>query len=356
MDRKSVPRQSTYVYNINDDLMVMVATDPFGLDVVLPREFPSRSGAEPNWPRCSTGTSDICPNWKLATPDPMVTVGLKCGGFRVEMIIRGILTGSAWRGDTKAGCAKLCGVKVARGNGENGASPSPSSPDDQGRRGGHDMNISRKEIIRQGLVSEEDYAVMEDLRAVSSPVVGRSPPSGLILVDTKYEFGSATARSISLTDPYPRLRPLLLCRRLRDLPRASFSANPRVCPPVAHRAQLTNEPGQTLPRSLDAYAESVSESYIELRASRASLTRLPRRVMTRAAKCSQFLATQKVSSSRRFHRPAYEQEKINPYRHWCIVELTKQDIVRHQARAAQRINASRGFTTRPQRAERRKST
>ena len=143
------------VYNIGDDLMVMVATDRISAFDVKGQVLNQIAA------KFLDATSDICPNWKLATPDPMVTVGLKCEGFRVEMIIRSILTGSAWR-EYKNGCRELCGVKLPEGMKENERFPEPIITPTTKADEGHDLNISREEIIAQGIVSEEDYKVMED--------------------------------------------------------------------------------------------------------------------------------------------------------------------------------------------------
>ena len=142
------------VYNIDDDLLVMVATDRISaFDVVLPKGIPFK-GQVLNQIAAQflDATRDICPNWKLATPDPMVTVGLKCEGFRVEMIIRSILTGSAWRA-YKEGERELCGVKLPEGMRENQRFPEPIVTPTTKADEGHDLNISREEIISQGLVT-----------------------------------------------------------------------------------------------------------------------------------------------------------------------------------------------------------
>ena len=179
------------VYDINDDLLVMVATDRISaFDVILPQGIPYK-GQVLNQiaAKFLDITSDICPNWKLATPDPMVTVGLKCEGFRVEMSIRSILTGSAWRA-YKEGCRELCGVALPDGMVENQRFPEPIITPTTKADEGHDMNISREEIIAQGLVSAEDYAVMEDYtRKLFARGQETAASHGLILVDTKYEFG-----------------------------------------------------------------------------------------------------------------------------------------------------------------------
>ncbi|MDE6310169.1 MAG: phosphoribosylaminoimidazolesuccinocarboxamide synthase, partial [Muribaculaceae bacterium] len=167
-DFKFPGQQSVYhgkvrdVYNIDDDLLVMIATDRISaFDVVLPKGIPYK-GQVLN--QIATyfldATADIVPNWKLATPDPMATVGLKCEGFRVEMIIRGYLTGSAWR-EYQAGARELCGVKLPDGMRENERFTEPIIPPPPQAEAGHPANISAEEIIAQGIVSREDYEVME---------------------------------------------------------------------------------------------------------------------------------------------------------------------------------------------------
>lgn len=141
----------------------MIATDRISaFDVILPKGIPFK-GQVLNQiaSKFLDQTKDICPNWKLATPDPMVTVGLKCEGFRVEMIIRSILTGSAWR-EYQKGCREICGVKLPDGMKENQRFPEPIITPTTKADEGHDMNISKEEIIAQGIVSKEDYEVMED--------------------------------------------------------------------------------------------------------------------------------------------------------------------------------------------------
>ncbi|MBR1388554.1 MAG: phosphoribosylaminoimidazolesuccinocarboxamide synthase, partial [Prevotella sp.] len=179
------------VYDINDDLLVMVATDRISaFDVVLPKGIPFK-GQVLNQiaAKFLDATTDICPNWKLATPDPMVTIGLKCEGFRVEMIIRSILTGSAWR-EYKNGCRELCGVRLPDGMRENERFPEPIITPTTKADEGHDMNISKEEIIAQGLVSREDYELMEKYtRKIFRRGQEIDEKRGLILVYTKYEYG-----------------------------------------------------------------------------------------------------------------------------------------------------------------------
>ena len=179
------------VYNINDDLLVMVATDRISaFDVVLPEGIPYK-GQVLNQiaSKFLDATQDIVPNWKQATPDPMVTVGLMCEGFRVEMVIRGYLTGSAWR-EYKAGARTLCGVALPEGMKENQKFPTPIITPTTKADEGHDENISREEIIEQGLVSKEDYEMLEKYTmALFLRGTEMAAAHGLILVDTKYEFG-----------------------------------------------------------------------------------------------------------------------------------------------------------------------
>ena len=179
------------VYNINDELMVMVATDRISaFDVILPKGIPYK-GQVLNQiaAKFLDATADIVPNWKLATPDPMVTVGLKCEGFRVEMIVRGYLAGSAWR-EYKAGARTLCGVPLPEGMVENQKFPTPILTPTTKADEGHDENISRDEIISKGLVSKEDYEQLEKYAlALFQRGTEIAASKGLILVDTKYEFG-----------------------------------------------------------------------------------------------------------------------------------------------------------------------
>lgn len=190
------------VYSIGDDLLVMVATDRISaFDVILPEGIPYK-GQVLN--QIATefleATSDIVPNWRLATPDPMVTVGYRCEGFPVEMIIRGYLTGSAWR-EYAAGARELCGVKLPEGMRENQAFPEPIITPTTKAAEGHDENISREEIIAQGLVSEEDYKKMEGYtRQLFARGQAMASEKGLILVDTKYEFGKRNGEVVLIDE------------------------------------------------------------------------------------------------------------------------------------------------------------
>jgi phosphoribosylaminoimidazole-succinocarboxamide synthase len=258
------------VYNINDDLMVMVATDRISaFDVVLPKGIPFK-GQVLNQiaSKFLDATTDICPNWKLATPDPMVTIGLKCEGFRVEMIIRSILTGSAWR-EYKNGCRELCGVKLPEGMKENERFPEPIITPTTKADEGHDMNISKEEIIAQGLVSAEDYAVMEDYtRKIFKRGQEIAAKRGLILVDTKYEFGKRDGKVYLIDEIHtPDSSRYFYAdgyeeKLAKGEPQRQLSKEFVRQWLIEHN--FMNEPGQVMPEITDAYAESVSDRYIEL--------------------------------------------------------------------------------------------
>jgi phosphoribosylaminoimidazole-succinocarboxamide synthase len=180
------------VYSIQNDLLVMVATDRISaFDVVLPKGIPYK-GQILNQiaAKFLDAGAEICPNWKLATPDPMVTVGLRCEAFPVEMIVRGYLCGSAWRA-YKSGVREICGVKLPDGMRENQRFPEPViTPTTKAELGRHDEDISKEEILNQGLVSAEDYSVLEKYAlALFNKGTEIAAQRGLILVDTKYEFG-----------------------------------------------------------------------------------------------------------------------------------------------------------------------
>lgn len=179
------------VYNIDDKYLAMVVSDRISaFDVVLPEGIPYK-GQVLNQiaSKFLDATADILPNWKIATPDPMVTVGHRCEPFKVEMVIRGYLAGSSWR-EYKAGKRTLCGVPLPEGMVENQKFPSPIITPTTKADEGHDENISKEEIIRQGLVSKEDYEQLEKYTyALFQRGTEMAAKQGLILVDTKYEFG-----------------------------------------------------------------------------------------------------------------------------------------------------------------------
>ena len=180
------------VYTLTDDILVMVATDRISaFDVVLPKGIPYKGQILNQIASLFLdATADIVPNWKIATPDPMVTVGIKCEGLPIEMIVRAYLCGSAWR-DYKSGVRSICGVQLPDGMRENEAFPTPIiTPTTKAQLGAHDENISREEIIKQGIVSPEDYQLLEKYAlALFARGTQMAAERGLLLVDTKYEFG-----------------------------------------------------------------------------------------------------------------------------------------------------------------------
>ena len=258
------------VYDIDGDKIVMVATDRISaFDVILPKGIPFK-GQVLNQiaAKFLDLTADICPNWKLATPDPMVTVGLKCEGFRVEMIIRSILTGSAWR-EYKNGCRELCGVKLPDGMKENERFPEPIVTPTTKADEGHDLNISKEEIIAQGLVSAEDYAVIEDYtKKLFRRGQEIAVKHGLILVDTKYEFGKRDGKVYLIDEIHtPDSSRYFYAEGYEEKlakgePQRQLSKEFLRQWLIEHN--FMNEPGQTMPEITDEYAEEVSNRYIEL--------------------------------------------------------------------------------------------
>jgi phosphoribosylaminoimidazolesuccinocarboxamide synthase len=258
------------VYNINDDLIVMVATDRISaFDVVLPKGIPFK-GQVLNQIAAQflDSTTDICPNWKLATPDPMVTVGLKCEGFKVEMIIRSILTGSAWR-DYKNGVREICGIQLPDGMKENERFPEPIITPTTKADEGHDLNISKEEIIAQGIVSAEDYAIMEDYtRKIFARGQEIASKHGLILVDTKYEFGKRDGKVYLIDEIHTPDSSRYFYAEGYEEKLAKGEPQRQLSKEFVRQWLINhnfmNEPGQVIPEMTDEYTNSVSERYIEL--------------------------------------------------------------------------------------------
>lgn len=258
------------VYNINDDILVMVATDRISaFDVILPKGIPSK-GQVLNQiaAKFLDATSDIVPNWKLATPDPMVTVGLRCEGFPVEMIIRGYLTGSAWRA-YKEGCRELCGVKLPDGMRENEKFPQPIITPTTKAETGHDENISKEEIIAQGMVSAEDYAVVEQYtRALFERGSEMAAAKGLILVDTKYEFGKRDGKVILMDEIHTPDSSRYFYAEGYEEKFAKGEPQRQLSKEFVRQWLIENgfmgREGEQVPAMTDDYCESVAQRYIEL--------------------------------------------------------------------------------------------
>ena len=258
------------VYNINDELLVMVASDRISaFDVILPKGIPFK-GQVLNQiaAKFLDATADIVPNWKIATPDPMVTVGIKCEGFRVEMIIRGYLTGSAWR-EYEAGCRNLCGVALPDGMKENQKFPTPIITPTTKADAGHDENISKEEIISQGLVSKEDYELIEKYTyALFQHGTEMAAEKGLILVDTKYEFGKKDGKVYLIDEIHTPDSSRYFYAEGYQERQNNNEEQKQLSKEFVRRWLIENgfqgKEGQQIPNMTDEYIETVSERYIEL--------------------------------------------------------------------------------------------
>ena len=259
------------VYSVKDDLLVMVATDRISaFDVVLPKGIPYK-GQMLNQiaAKFLDATADIVPNWKLATPDPMVTVGLRCQGFPVEMIVRAYLCGSAWRA-YKAGAREICGVPLPDGMRENQAFPAPIiTPTTKAELGLHDEDISKQQILDRGLVSPEDYALLEQYTlALFRRGTEMAARRGLILVDTKYEFGKRDGKVYLIDEIHT---PDSSRYFYADGYRERFErgeAQRQLSKEFVREWLMDNgfqgKPGQQVPEMTDAIVDGISDRYIEL--------------------------------------------------------------------------------------------
>jgi len=258
------------VYTIKNDLLVMVATDRISaFDVVLPRPIPYK-GQVLNQiaSRFLDLTSDICPNWKIASPDPMVTIGHRCEPFAVEMIIRGYLTGSSWR-TYKSGKRDICGVPIPDGMREHQRFEKPIITPTTKATEGHDEDISKEEILSQGIVSHEDYAVLEDytyrLFQRGTEIAAKR---GLILVDTKYEFGKKDGKIYLIDEIHtPDSSRYFYADGYQE--RFNKGEQQRQLSKEFVREWLMEngfqgEPNQQVPEMTDEIVESISNRYIEL--------------------------------------------------------------------------------------------
>jgi len=260
------------VYNINDQELVMVATDRLSaFDVVMPKGIPFK-GQILNQIATSMmkATEDIVPNWLTATPDPNVAVGYLCEPFKVEMVIRGYMSGHAAR-EYKLGKRILCGVSMPEGMKENDKFPEPIiTPATKAEMGDHDEDISREDILKKGIVSHDDYIVLEDYtRKLFKRGTEIAASRGLILVDTKYEFGKTKEGKIVLIDEI----------HTPDSSRYFYEDGYQERQDKGEeQKQLSKEfvrqwliannfqglEGQTVPLMSDTYITTVSERYIEL--------------------------------------------------------------------------------------------
>ena len=260
------------VYNINDDLLVMIATDRLSaFDVVLPKGIPYK-GQILNQiaTQFMKMTQDIVPNWLIATPDPNVAVGHLCEPFKVEMVIRGYVSGHAAR-EYAAGKRILCGVPMSEGLKENDQFPTPIiTPTTKADNGSHDEDISREAILSKGIVTEEDYLVLEQYtRALFQRGTEIAASRGLILVDTKYEFGKTKDGKIVLIDEIhtPDSSRYFYAEGYKER-QDRGEEQKQLSKEFVRRWLIENgfqgQDGQQIPDMTDAYIESVSERYIEL--------------------------------------------------------------------------------------------
>ena len=260
------------VYNINDEELVMIATDRLSaFDVVMPKGIPYK-GQILNQIATSMmkATEDLVPNWLTATPDPNVAVGHLCEPFKVEMVIRGYLSGHAAR-EYKAGKRILCGVAMPEGMKENDKFPEPIiTPATKAEMGDHDEDISRDDILKKGIVSEEDYIVLEDYtRKLFQRGTEIAASRGLILVDTKYEFGKTKEGKIVLIDEIhtPDSSRYFYAEGYQER-QDNNEAQKQLSKEFVRQWLIANNfqglEGQTVPVMSDAYIETVSERYIEL--------------------------------------------------------------------------------------------
>ena len=272
-NQKSVYRGKVReVYNINDELLVMVATDRLSaFDVVMPKGIPYK-GQILNQiaTKFMELTQDIVPNWLIATPDPNVAIGHLCTPFKVEMVIRGYLSGHAAR-EYKEGKRLLCGVEMQEGLNENDAFPVPIiTPTTKADFGAHDMDISREDILSKGIVTEEDYLILEAYtHALFQRGTAVAASRGLILVDTKYEFGKTKEGKIVLIDEIhtPDSSRYFYANGYQERQK-SGEAQKQLSKEFVRQWLISNnfqgKEGQQIPNMSDDYIETVSERYIEL--------------------------------------------------------------------------------------------
>lgn len=259
------------VYFIGDDQLVMVATDRISaFDVILPKGIPFK-GQILNQiaAKFLDATTDIVPNWKQATPDPMVTVGIRCEGYPIEMIVRGYLCGSAWRA-YKSGVREICGVALPEGMRENEQFPTPIiTPTTKAEIGAHDEDISRDQIISQGLVSEAEYAQLEKYAlALFQRGQEIAAKQGLILVDTKYEFGKKGEQIILMDEVHtPDSSRYFYADEYEERFQAGLPQK-QLSKEFVREWLIENgfqgKEGQTVPEMTDEVVAGITDRYVEL--------------------------------------------------------------------------------------------
>jgi phosphoribosylaminoimidazole-succinocarboxamide synthase len=259
------------VYIMDNGVLVMVATDRISaFDAVLPEGIPykgqilNRIAA-----KFLDATADICPNWKLASPDPMVTVGVRCEGFPIEMIVRGYLCGSAWRAH-KNGARTLCGEPLPDGMRENQRFPSPIiTPTTKAEQGLHDEDISKEDILKRGWVSEADYALLEKhALALFNRGSEIAAQRGLILADTKYEFGKRDGKIYLMDEIHTPDSSRYFYKESYEERFRNGEQQKQLSKEFVREWLMENgfqgQAGQTVPAMTPAIVGSISERYIEL--------------------------------------------------------------------------------------------
>jgi phosphoribosylaminoimidazole-succinocarboxamide synthase len=258
------------VYNINDEYLVMIVSDRLSaFDVVLPKGIPYK-GQVLNQiaAKFLDATSDILPNWKIATPDPMVTVGHKCEPFKVEMVIRGYLTGHAWR-EYKSGKRMLCGNLLPEGMVENQKFEKPIITPTTKADVGHDEDISKEEILSTGLVSKEDYEQLEKFtHAIFQRGTEIAAEMGLILVDTKYEFGKKDGQIYLIDEIHTPDSSRYFYLEGYEERLANGEPQKQLSKEFVRQWLIENnfqgKEGQIIPEMTDEFIDSISDRYIEL--------------------------------------------------------------------------------------------
>ncbi len=258
------------VYSIGEDLLVMIASDRISaFDVVLPRAIPFK-GQVLNQiaAHMLEATADVVPNWRMASPDPNITIGYRCEPFKVEMVIRGYLTGHAWR-TYKSGLRELCGVRLPEGLQEHDRLPEPIITPTTKASEGHDEDISRDEIIAQGIVSENDYIQLESYtRALFSRGTEIAASQGLILVDTKYEFGKRGNQILLMDEIHTPDSSRYFYAEGYAERQASGEQQRQLSKEFVREWLIANnfmgKDGQTVPEMTDEWIGQISARYIEL--------------------------------------------------------------------------------------------
>ena len=286
------------VYNIDGQYLVMVVSDRISaFDVVLPKGIPYK-GQVLNQiaARFLDATADIVPNWKAASPDPMVTVGHFCEPFKVEMVIRGYLTGHAWR-EYKSGKRTICGVPMPDGMIENQKFDQPLITPTTKAAEGHDEDISREEIIKQGTVSEEDYLMLEDYtRKLFARGTEMAKEMGLILVDTKYEFGKKDGKIYLIDEIHTPDSSRYFYLEGYEERQQKGEQQRQLSKEFVRQWLIENgfqgKEGQQVPEMSEEFVNSVSERYIELyekitgdKFQKANLSDVQNRIETNVVKC-----------------------------------------------------------------------